>query len=263
MPATGGRISFAARLAAVLWVVPRAPFFRLLLVLTASMVWPQELFAEAGYFRCRGTDRQTRKLVFTCSGTEIRRKGAPVSAEIVYRTPKGKIFAKEKINFRKDALAPDVLFQDLRDGRREMVEREGNYFSVIVQDSAKAAPEFARLQHPGEDEKVLTMPGLPAYLATTMEQMPVDSRLTFRVLFPQERKMLKLRATLEASIRYQRREAVRVRVQPQNFVYRWFSQPVFLTIQKKTGRLLRYEGLHYVRNPESGHGTIVDLVFSW
>ncbi|MFZ5629571.1 MAG: hypothetical protein ACOY5B_10615 [Spirochaetota bacterium] len=243
--------------------MPRAPLYRLLLVVTAGMAWPQNLLAETGYFRCRGTDKQTRKLVFTCSGTEIRRKGSPVSAEIVYRTAKGKIFAKEKINFRKDTLAPDVLFQDLRDGRREMVEREGNFFSVIVQDSAKAAPEFARLQHPGEDEKVLTMPGLPAYLATTMEQMPVESRLTFRVLFPQERKILKLRATLEGISKYQRREALRVRVQPQNFVYRWFSQPVFLTIQKKTGRLLRYEGLHYVRNPESGHGTIVDLVFSW
>ena len=57
----------------------------------------------------------------------------------------------------------------------EMVEREGNHFSVIIQDSAKAEPEFARLQHPGEDEQVLTMPGLPAYLATTMEQMPVES----------------------------------------------------------------------------------------
>ncbi|HNL09620.1 MAG TPA: hypothetical protein PKM44_03850 [Turneriella sp.] len=243
--------------------MPRASLSRLLLFFTACLVWPHDLAAETGHFRCRGTDKQTRKLVFTCSGVEIRRKGVPVSAEIVYRTARGKVFAKEKINFRKDALAPDVLFQDLRDGRREMVEREGNHFSVIIQDSAKAEPEFARLQHPGEDEQVLTMPGLPAYLATTMEQMPVESRLTFRVLFPQERKMLKLRAILEANTRYQRREALRVRVQPQNFVYRWFSQPVFLTIQKKNGRLLRYEGLHYVRNPENGHGTIVDLVFSW
>lgn len=186
-----------------------------------------------------------------------------MSAEIVYRAAKGKVLAKEKINFRKDALAPDVFFEDLRDGRREMVAREGKTFSVILQDSAKAAPEFVRLQHPGDDEKVLTMPGLPAYLATTLEQMPAESRLTFRVIFPQQRKLLKLRATLEGTTKYQRREAWRVRLQPENFVYRWFSQPVFLTIQKKTGRLLRYEGLHYLRNPETGQGTVVDLVFSW
>ncbi|GAB4431134.1 MAG: hypothetical protein OHK0011_13970 [Turneriella sp.] len=240
-----------------------APFVRLPVLLLVFMTWPASLSAETAHFRCRGTDKESRRLVFSCSGTEIRRNGAPVSAEIVYRSAKGKAFAREKINFRKDALAPDVLFQDLRDGRREMVEREGNLFSVIVQDSARAAPEFARLQHPGEDEQVLTLPGLPAYLAKTLQRMPADSRLSFRVLFPQERKMLKLRATLEASVRYQRREALRVRVQPQNFVYRWFSKPVFLTIQKNNGRLLRYEGLHYVRNPETGHGTIVDLVFSW
>lgn len=246
----------------VVWVVQRAWLFSLL-ALAACMASPPRLFAEVGYFRCRSTDRQTHKLLFTCSGTEIRRKGLAVSAEIVYRTARGKIFAREKINFRKDALAPDVLFQDLRDGRREMVEREGNTFLVITQDSARAAPGFSRLQHPGDGETVLTLPGLPAYLVKTMAQMPVESRLSFRVLFPQERRMLKLRATLEANVRYQRRDALRVRVQPHNFVYRWFSQPVFLTIQKNNGRLLRYEGLHYVRNPETGHGAIVDQVFSW
>jgi hypothetical protein len=32
---------------------------------------------------------------------------------------------------------------------------------------------------------------------------------------------------------------------------------------EKNSRLLRYEGLHYVHNPETGHGTIVDLTFHW
>jgi hypothetical protein len=49
----------------------------------------------------------------------------------------------------------------------------------------------------------------------------------------------------------------------------WYS-PVSLVFAagssdnpEKNGRLLRYEGLHYVRNPETGHGTIVDLTFHW
>ena len=215
---------------ATVWAVPCNSVIWLLLVFAVALFSQKFLSADTGYFRCRGIDRQTRKVLFTCTGVVAMRKDSPVSAEIVYRTAKGKTFAKEKINFRKDALAPDVLFQDLRDGRREMVEREGNAFAIIVQDSAKAAPEFARLQHPGDDEKVLTMPGLSAYLSGAMAQLPPDSRLTFRVLFPQERKMLKLQATLEGNITYQRREALRVRVQPQNFVYRWFSQPVFLPL---------------------------------
>lgn len=221
------------------------------------------LLAQTSAFRCKATDPRSKKLVFTCSGRETKRGQALVSAEITYRDARGRVFGREKINFRKDQKSPDVLFQDLRDGRREMIEKDNGGYSIILQDSAKAAPQFARLAGPGGDETALTMPGLPVFLGEKMASLPAGEKFTFYCIFPHERKMLKLRATLEAVVQYQRRDAMRIRVQPQNFVYRWFSEPVFLTIVKKGNRLVRYQGLHYVRDPETGHGSIVDLTFSW
>lgn len=62
---------------------------RLLLVFTATLLSQKLLSADTGFFRCWGIDRQSCKVLFTCTGVEARRKASPVSAEILYRTAKG------------------------------------------------------------------------------------------------------------------------------------------------------------------------------
>ncbi len=230
----------------------------LFLTLTASAV-----FAESRRFTCRAIDPRSRKVVFTCSGVEVFRASRPVNAEIVYRNAKGRIFAREKLTYRRDRISPDVTLNDNRDGRRETVERNPPHFIVTTQESAKAPIVISTVNLPDAEYAGLTIPAIPRYLSETFADKPADTRHIFYCLFPQEKKLLRLRATLEAFVKYRGREALRLRVQPDNFVYRWFSDPVRLTISKKSGRMLRYEGLHYIRDPQTGHGSIVDLSFAW
>ena len=116
---------------------------------------------------------------------------------------------------------------------------------------------------PDNEHVGLTIPGIPRHLANIFADQPAETKHVFYCLFPQEKKLLRLRATLEATLKNRGKESLRVRLQPDNFVYRWFSEPVRVTIQKKSGRMLRYEGLHYIRDPQTGHGSIVDLTFGW
>lgn len=254
---------FSARARNLRWVVGRVAAFILFLSSALVLVLPAALSAETLWFRCKGVDARSRAVIFTCSGHEVRRGKNTVSAEIVYRTAKGKVFAKEKINYRKDKVSPDILFIDERDGRREMVERGDSVFTIVTQESKTAAPAFTKVKLPGSDYAALTIPGLPGFLTENFRDKPVDTRIIFYCVFPLEKKLLRLRATNEATIKYRGQEALRLRLQPDNFVYRWFSDPVRLTINRKSGRLLRYEGLHYIRDPRSGHGSIVDLSFTW
>lgn len=221
------------------------------------------LKAEARHFRCRAVDPRTRNVIFTCSGYEILEGTRILKADIAYRDPKGKTFARENIRYRKDQLAPNVTLNDSSDGRREIIERAAGHFLLVIRENLKS-PAMTTLVNANEsDHSMLTLPGIPRYLIAQLGEKPPETRHVFYCLFPQEKKLLRLRATLESTLRYRGKEALRIRLQPDNFVYRWFSEPVRVTLQKKTGRMLRYEGLHYIRDPRSGHGSIVDLTFNW
>ncbi len=184
-------------------------------------------------------------------------------ADIVYRDNKGRVFARENIRYRKDQLTPNVTLNDQSDGRREIIERAAGHFLLVIRENTKAAAMTTLVNIADADYATLTLPGIPRYLIAQLGEKPVDTRHVFYCLFAQEKKLLRLRATVESTSKYRGKDAVRIRLQPDNFVYRWFSEPVRVTLQKKTGRMLRYEGLHYIRDPRTGHGSIVDLSFSW
>jgi hypothetical protein len=240
----------------------RLPLSPSAIFLTCSFLFIPPLNAETRSFRCKAVDPDHGKALFSCSGFEIRNNNKPVTAEIIYRLPSGKIFAREKINFRKNAQSPDLSLSDERDGRREMIERTANGFSILMQETGKATPEFTRLKH-SDSENALTIPGLPEYVTANWAKIISGERLVFYCAFPAQKKLLRLRAESAGQIKYAKTEALLLKLQPDNFAYRWFSKPVYLTIRTRDKKLLRYQGLHYIRNPQTGGGSIVDLTFNW
>lgn len=242
-------------------MLARLPIFGLA-ALAILLLFPAQAGAESQSFRCRAQDLVSRKTIFTCSGYEARRNGKPILAEITYRLPQGKVFAREKINFRKSTISPDLSLSDERDGRREMVEHTTAGFNLLMQENAKAVPEFMRLKH-DESQEAITIPGMPQFISQNWDKIIAGDRIIFYCAFPAQKKLLRLRAQFTGPVKYAKQEAILLRLQPDNFVYRWFSEPVYLTIRKADRRLLRYQGLHYIRDPRTGGGSIIDLTFSW
>lgn len=235
------------------------PILSLLILCGAS----SGVSAGVRYFRCKAIDPQNGSVIFTCNGHEVLNGNSPVSAHIRYRLPNGKAFARETINFRKDRFSPDLAFIDDRDGRREMIEKTASGYNLLYQDSAKGTPESHRLKHGDADTTALTVPGLPQFIDREWSRFIAGEKVIFYCVFPLQRKLLRLRSQVEHNLTYKKSPAVLIRMQSENFVYRWFSDPVFLTFHAKTHRLLRYQGLHYIRDPRSGGGSIVDLSFEW
>lgn len=219
--------------------------------------------AEARGFRCKASDPQNGTPIFSCTGNEILTAGKPVSAQIRYKLPNGKVFARESINFRKDRFSPDLVFTDERDGRREMIEKTPTGFNLLFQDSAKGMPEAHHLRHGDGAIPALSVPGLPQFVEENWQRVLAGEKIVFYCVFPLQRKLVRLRAQLEQKGTYRKTAVVILRVQPENFVYRWFSEPVYLTFSLKNKRLMRYQGLHYVRDPRTGGGSVVDLQFEW
>jgi len=221
------------------------------------------LYAETRHFRCKAVDPTGGAVIFTCSGSELRSGGKLVSAQIRYLLPNGKLFARETINYRKDRFSPDLAFIDDRDGRREMIEKTVSGFNLLFQDSAKGTPDAHRLKHNDGAIVALTVPGLPPFIEHNWKAFTAGEKIVFFCVFPLQRKLVRLRAQLEKTITFRKQPALLMRMQPENFVYRWFSDPVYLTFLVKSKRLVRYQGLHYVRDPRTGGGSIVDLTFVW
>jgi|GEM_PF-3040813 len=231
--------------------------------LLVCCIFAPTAFAGNRYFRCKAVDPRNGSVIFTCSGSEVLKGNIPISAQIRYRLPGGKIFARETINYRKDRFSPDLVFFDDRDGRREMIEKTATGYNLLYQDSGKGTPESHRLKHGDGDTTALTVPGLPQFIDQQWSRYVAGEKVVFYCVFPLQRKLIRLRSKVERNLTYKKSPAVLIRMQPENFVYRWFSDPVFLTFHVKTHRLLRYQGLHYIRDPRSGGGSIVDLTFEW
>lgn len=188
---------------------------------------------------------------------------SPLTAEIRYYLRGGKPLAREVINYRADTYAPDLVFTDAWDGRRETVQKHTQGFTLSVQASAKSPTETQRLDYSDTDYSALTIPGLPQFVEQHWNRFVAGEKIVFFCVFPVQKKLLRMRARLDHMTRVGKFPAMVVRMQPDNFVYRWFSDPVYLTFLLKNKRLVRYQGLHYIRDPRTGGGSIVDLTFSW
>lgn len=238
-------------------------FARILARTALFFFLPAALHAGVRTFRCKAVDPGNKAVIFTCSGWQEIQAGMPVAAEIRYSLRGGKLLAKENIDYRTDKNAPDVTFTDYRDGRRENIQKSAQGFRLTTQSAAKAPPETQTLDHTNTDFEALTIPGLPQFFEQHWNKLNGSEKTVFYCVFPIQKKLLRMRAQFDRRTTHGRAEAVIFRLQPDNFVYRWFSEPVYLTFLLKTRKLVRYQGLHYIRDPRTGGGSIVDLTFSW
>lgn len=191
------------------------------------------------------------------------RAGVPVAAEIRYFLRSGKLLAREKVNYRKNVYAPDLVFSDERDGRQESTSKLAQEFTLLMRATSKGPPETQVLKHTDSDFAALTIPGLPQFIEQHWDRFMQNEKIIFYCVFPIQKKLLRMRAKLDRVTTHGKLPAIVIRLQPDNFVYRWFSDPVYLTFLQKNKKLVRYQGLHYIRDPRTGGGSIVDLTFSW
>ena len=186
---------------------------------------------------------------------ELRTEGQkPISREVRYFDSDGALFATKSNRYQATPTAPDFVLDDSRSDYRESVSAQGNRWTFGFREAGKAdqrtvgKPDYTPVIDAGFDEFVRA--SWPRLMAgkTASFSFAVASRLEwidFRLIPLQQSGN-----TLDVEMRLKSR------------LLSWLLDPVQLTYDLKTQRLLRYRGLTNIRT-ESGEGIYAEIRYTY
>lgn len=164
-----------------------------------------------------------------------------VSVQYIDNT--GQVFANKALDFTNNSLSPNLIFNDTRAGSSVNVISENNMLKINYQgvsDSADAMIEVMPMMvvDAGFDQMLLK------YWNSLLDQKPFD----FQFLAPTRGEFIDFTLT---SV-FQDQSIVRFRLNPSNFILQLLVDPIMLTYDRNTKRILIYEGLTNIEEAKEG-----------
>jgi hypothetical protein len=162
---------------------------------------------------------------------------------VLYRCPDGAAFARKLVDAAPGAGTPDIEFTDGRDGYAQQVTRAGGAIAV-------------RVREPGRDERQVSLParadavidaGFDAYVRTHWQALAGRRSRTVPFLVPDRGDWLDFRVRHVGDAVEGQRAVRRMRLSLSAW-YGFAVPAIDLTYERDTRRLLRFEGLGFVRD---------------
>jgi hypothetical protein len=202
-------------------------------------------------------DVKTSKNIYTEEHQEIIEARKHTLTITTYKDNKGKAIAKRLLDFSRSNTCPDFKLEDNRLGYLEGAEVNGK--SVKVYFRIKSTTPLK--------EKVLTIPepfvidgGFNYYLKSNWDEMMKGKILSFNFVVPVRLDYYKFRVRKIKETTAQGKKAVVVNLEPDNFIIRKLVDPIVITYDIESKRILVYEGISNINNDE-GQNYVARLVY--
>lgn len=170
-----------------------------------------------------------------------------VSTTTIYKNVGGTILAKRKLNFSNGFESPGYRLDVLKSGYYEGANVSANTVKVFHYD----------MEEKKEHSKTLTVPspfvidgGFNYFIKrkwnTVMEGKPV----VFNFVVPARLDFYKFRIRKEKTFQDKGRNAVLIILEPDNFIIRSIVDPIKITYDVASKRIIKYEGISNIPNKE-------------
>ncbi|MDQ3192380.1 MAG: hypothetical protein M3Q58_12375 [Bacteroidota bacterium] len=198
----------------------------------------------------------SKKFIYKETHTEMFENGKHAGTETKYYDSKNKLIAQRNLDFSKSRHTPDFKTSDLLTGYQEGAIVNGNKVRLFVKSNEK---EPIR-------EKTLTVPepftvdgGFNYYIKDHWSELMEGKVLVFNFTVSSELNYFQLRARLvkDGSVG---NDKAKVIVEPNNVMFRWLSDPISITYDMATKRILIYEGKSNLSN-NSGKNYLARLIY--
>lgn len=227
-----------------------------LLILGALLLASLELHA-AGLlkFEGRAVSLETGELYYTESHQVILEdSGAYRSALVVYKTPTGEVLAEKTLDYAKSQSAPDMMFHDKRTDERVTVNlnpKDKNLRLLYEQSNARREKSVTL-----DDETLVVDAGFNRYIDSAWSILVKRKPSVFSFLAITRAQLF----NFEAVPIGQTESNLIVELHPNNFLINWLVDPIKLTYDKNSQRLLRFEGLTNIERIDEGNRTYSNYV---
>jgi hypothetical protein len=211
---------------------------------------------ELSYFGS-AFDAKTRKMLYTELHEEHTEKGKHIGTITTYKDASGKVIARRKLDFAKDNNTPTFKLEDLRSGYIEGAEMESNNVKVYVRTNFNAPMEEHTLKVPAP---CVIDGGFNYFVKKNWDTLLKGNSLTFNFVVPARQDYYKFRVRKVNETTYMGKKAMVVYLEPDNFIIRALVDPIVITYDLSSKRILVYEGISNLAS-NTGKNYVARLIY--
>jgi hypothetical protein len=219
----------------------------LLLVASFSAQAEPNGLHKVGY----AVDLKSGATLYSEHHTEQYSSGALIARTVEYRCPDGRRFAEKTLTMAESmGFVPDFETRDLRTGYREGVRSADGSRSVFFRRSEASKEESKAL--PTADALVGDA-GFDVLIGERFDDLLAGDTIKIEFLVPSRLSTIAFRLRQIDPSKDDAKDSVRFQLAPDSALFRLLVDPLEVSYDRATRRLLRFEGLTNLRDPEGSN----------
>lgn len=181
---------------------------------------------------------ESGKFIYKETHAEKFEKGKHIETLTKYLNSENVLIGERKLDFSKSQTKPDFITTDLRTGYKEGATVNGNTVRLFVKPSSKESLKEKTIIVP---EPFAVDGGFNFFIKENWSALMEGKTIEFNFTVSSELTYFLLRARKEKEDLV-KNEKVKIIVEPGNVVARWVTDPITITYNKTTKRIIVYEG---------------------
>jgi hypothetical protein len=170
-----------------------------------------------------------------------------------YYNPDHKLIATRSLDFSKSSFTPNFKTEDLRTGYLEGAEANGSAVKLFFRRDKKSAIQERTIQVP---QPAVIDGGFNQFIKSNWKSLEGGESVVFYFTVSSKLDYYKMRAVKVNAIG----NSMKIKIEPDQQVFRWIATPIIITYELTTKRILSYEGKSNIAN-EDGMNITVKLIY--
>lgn len=205
-------------------------------------------------------DLQTSRFLYSENHAERWENQKHVQSEVLYRDATEKPFALKLINYNKIPYSPSFQLDDYRTGYQEGASYTNDSYKVYFRKNKKEALQESLLKL---SSPVVTDGGLDYFLKTHIDRLNRGEVIRANFIVAHRLTYYSCRAEKVSNTSVNGKQAVLVRLEPESWIVRTLSDPIFVTYDLESKRLLVYEGNSNIEDETTTSNHKIRAVFTY
>lgn len=191
------------------------------------------------------SDLTSGQFYYTEEHEEWQNSGEVVETFITFKDNTDQTIVKKKIDYSKNGSRPDFLLEDLRDGYLEGAESKGEYTELKYRKNSSRKLETKLIRIP---EPAVVDGGFNHFVKSKWSELMEGKRIVFHFAVPSAMDYFTFRVSKVEEKNFSGKNAVIFKMEPDQLILRSLVQPIILTYNISTKRLMQYEGISNIND---------------
>lgn len=186
--------------------------------------------------------------------------GQFLTSRVDYISAEGGVLAEKTLNFSQNVIAPKLRFSDKQNGLTYVSRMVDDELELVVEPQAVSDSAGSTIALSIEDEQTIVVDaGFDQYLNMEWDRLLAGEVLGFEFLALSRGKLVRFELSLVSLSDTRAKFSIR----PSSWLVNLLMDPIYLEYALDSRRLLRYQGLSNIPNPneDENYRVVIDYVY--